>query len=422
MTILSALLFSLVSQAAFPPTTSKIDGDSAPKTTFNYLFPNFSGSHNGTSVTLSVNSVAGGGTGQSSYTNGQILIGNTTGNTLAKGTITAGSNITITNGAGAITLDAVLDDPSELNNLGIAASVGSSAITVALKQKDGSTNPSSGSSSVKISFRNSTVTTGGYTERSVTGALSVVVSSGSTLGSASGSANWIYVYAIDNAGTVELAVAGSNFVDCGSVVTTTAEGGAGAADSKSTLYSTSARSNVSCRLIGRVKSTQATAGTWATSPSEVSVYPFEVNKSRSMIRMFTANAYGGSSSGETTVRNFTTVNTSIGTAITYTARTTTTGDKFTINEDGVYCMIYSDNWTAAQNFAITINSSGLSTNPNAITPSQELAISHQGSANTYLTISGCMLLAAGDVVRAQAGGTAAVDGNYTSFTIVKAEL
>ena len=46
--------------------------------------------------------VAYGGTGQTTYTNGQLLIGNTTGNTLAKATLTAGSGITITNGAGTI--------------------------------------------------------------------------------------------------------------------------------------------------------------------------------------------------------------------------------------------------------------------------------------------------------------------------------
>jgi len=47
-----------------------------------------------------------GGTGQTSYTNGQLLIGNTTGNTLAKSTLTAGSGISITNGAGSITIAA----------------------------------------------------------------------------------------------------------------------------------------------------------------------------------------------------------------------------------------------------------------------------------------------------------------------------
>jgi len=57
-------------------------------------------------ITSGVLAVANGGTGQSSYTNGQLLIGNTTGNTLTKATLTAGTNISITNGAGAITINA----------------------------------------------------------------------------------------------------------------------------------------------------------------------------------------------------------------------------------------------------------------------------------------------------------------------------
>lgn len=48
--------------------------------------------------------VANGGTGQTTYTDGQLLIGNTTGNTLTKATLTQGSGITITNGSGAITI------------------------------------------------------------------------------------------------------------------------------------------------------------------------------------------------------------------------------------------------------------------------------------------------------------------------------
>jgi hypothetical protein len=50
--------------------------------------------------------VADGGTGQSSFTDGQLLIGNSTGNTLTKATLTAGTNITITNGNGSITIAA----------------------------------------------------------------------------------------------------------------------------------------------------------------------------------------------------------------------------------------------------------------------------------------------------------------------------
>ena len=48
--------------------------------------------------------VAQGGTGQTSYTDGQLLIGNSTGSTLTKATLTAGSGISITNGSGSITI------------------------------------------------------------------------------------------------------------------------------------------------------------------------------------------------------------------------------------------------------------------------------------------------------------------------------
>lgn len=159
-----------------------------------------------------------------------------------------------------------LDGPGTLQNLSITASVATSALTVALKDAAGS-DPSS-TSPVRIAFRNSTATTGSVTVRSVTSATSVVVSSGSTLGTTSAVASYIYVYAIDNSGTVELAVSSKLFQD-GELVSTTAEGGAGAADSATVMYSTTARSNVPCRLIGRMSSTQATAGTWATAPTPV---------------------------------------------------------------------------------------------------------------------------------------------------------
>ena len=48
--------------------------------------------------------VANGGTGQTTYTDGQLLIGNSTGNTLTKATLTQGSGITITNSTGSITV------------------------------------------------------------------------------------------------------------------------------------------------------------------------------------------------------------------------------------------------------------------------------------------------------------------------------
>jgi hypothetical protein len=77
-----------------------------------------------------------GGTGQTTYTNGQLLIGNTTGNTLTKTTLTAGTNITITNGAGSITIDAAGGSPTTAQVLSATAgathnAVGTYALLVA---------------------------------------------------------------------------------------------------------------------------------------------------------------------------------------------------------------------------------------------------------------------------------------------------
>lgn len=68
--------------------------------------PLLSGGGSGTAQTYGTLGVGAGGTGQTSFTDGQLLIGNTTGNTLTPATLTAGSNVTITNGHGTITIAA----------------------------------------------------------------------------------------------------------------------------------------------------------------------------------------------------------------------------------------------------------------------------------------------------------------------------
>jgi len=81
---------------------------------------------------VDINSTAGilevqkGGTGQLSYTNGQLLIGNTTGNTLAKATLTQGTGITITNGAGSITVTNASPNATHTGDV-----TGATALTIA---------------------------------------------------------------------------------------------------------------------------------------------------------------------------------------------------------------------------------------------------------------------------------------------------
>ena len=83
------------------PTTGSVSSFSAGTTGFS---PSLATS--GAITLAGTLNVANGGTGQTTYTDGQILIGNSTGNTLTKSTLTAGSGISITNGSGSITIAA----------------------------------------------------------------------------------------------------------------------------------------------------------------------------------------------------------------------------------------------------------------------------------------------------------------------------
>jgi len=102
----------------------------------------------------------------------------------------------------------------------------------------------------------------------------MTVSAGSTLGFANSESGRIHVGLIDNAGTVEMcvwrALSGLDIVSFAewTVQTTTAEGGAGAADSAATLYSTTARSNVAFRYLGSLDIQYGTAQ-WSNAPTRV---------------------------------------------------------------------------------------------------------------------------------------------------------
>jgi hypothetical protein len=73
--------------------------------------------------------VKNGGTGQTTFTNGQLLIGNSTGNTLTKATLTQGANITITNTAGAITIAVSGLGTMAFENIGISGTAALAKLT-----------------------------------------------------------------------------------------------------------------------------------------------------------------------------------------------------------------------------------------------------------------------------------------------------
>jgi hypothetical protein len=140
----------------------------------------------------------------------------------------------------------------------ISASVAGNAMTIS-------------ATALSLDFRSTTLGSGTVTTVSGTPA-NLVISSGSTLGTINAVASRIVVIALNNAGTIELAavnISGGNQLDETNLISTTAEGGAGAADSASVIYSTTARTSVAYRVIGFIDSTQVTAGTWATAPSTI---------------------------------------------------------------------------------------------------------------------------------------------------------
>jgi len=172
------------------------------------------------------------------------------------------------------TLGAGAEVQGAIVNGTLTATVGSNILTFALKTKSGA-DPSV-SDSVWIIFRHSTITNGGYTVRRVSSALSWTLSAGSTVGFANNQTGRIYAGLLDNAGTVEgfayypLSGLSLKGLDESALQSTTAEGGAGAADSAQVLYSTTARTGVPVRLLGYIEiQTGATAGNWSNSPTKI---------------------------------------------------------------------------------------------------------------------------------------------------------
>lgn len=322
-----------------------------------------------------------------------------------------------TDGSGATSF-APITEPASVINASIACSVGSSALTIALKDSGGS-DPSS-TSPAKISFRSATAATGTYTVRSVTSALSTVISSGSTAGHASALAENLYVYAIDNAGTVELAWSTSLF-DEGSRQSTTAEGGAGAADSRVVMYSTTARTNVAVRLLARLSSTQTTAGTWDAVPTEISLRTNRPQHTRSQVTYDTHAGYG---SGATMIPYYTNERVNTGSAIEIVTNDATDGLKLRIKEDGLYAVsaCISSATSGIGEIGISKNSSQLTTAVDAITVSDRLDFSYGTAASGDIFVaktSWVGRLVPGDLIRPHGGAQVPGSAARSHFSIAK---
>jgi len=152
-----------------------------------------------------------------------------------------------------------------IDNAEISITRSGNAETFHLKTAAGS--DPSGSDIVKVGFANAT---GGFDIVQCTSALSFTFSSGSTGGAVNALEFKVGIILLNNAGTLALgAVVRPSGIKDNSIVSTTAEGGAGAADSPRVIYSASALTNVRARVLGYATYTLAAVGTWDTAPSDV---------------------------------------------------------------------------------------------------------------------------------------------------------
>lgn len=166
-------------------------------------------------------------------------------------------------------------------NASITSSVAANALTIALKTAAGA--DASATDKILLPFRSATAATGSIEWVNVTAATSLVISSGSTLGTSNSVPFTIWIVAFNDAGTVRLGAVRT----ISSVVTdplsrlspmtlasSTAEGGAGNADTARVFYTGTAVTAKAYCILGFLHwgSGLATAGTWASDATVKQAY------------------------------------------------------------------------------------------------------------------------------------------------------
>ena len=160
----------------------------------------------------------------------------------------------------------------------LSAAVASNALTIAIKGNDGN-DPSAGNP-VYVVVRSATASNGAFTLMALTAATSLVISSGSSLGAGNSSAFRIWIVGFNDGGTFRLGAIncrngiGTYPLAPWSIASSTAEGGAGGADTAFTFYTGTAVSAKAYQILGYMtwESGLATGGTWNVGPTRIQLY------------------------------------------------------------------------------------------------------------------------------------------------------
>ena len=204
--------------------------------------------------------------------------------TVKTGVIAAGTGASVNYSSGVFTVSFSGDGPNFVQNVGLRIDANApvaNQMRINLLQADLSTPTTT--NPVRIGFAAATPSSGLYNTRTATTTTTMVVTGGSTLGLQPSELGRVYIGLVDNSGVPELCVWNPKVIVASNTAarvtqlfrpsetelyTTTAEGGAGGADTAATLYSTTARSSVPIRLIGYMDiQAGATAGNWSNNPN-----------------------------------------------------------------------------------------------------------------------------------------------------------
>jgi hypothetical protein len=206
---------------------------------------------------------------------------------VATGAVDAAGDILIATAANTI---ARASGPITPINCQLTYAVAANALTITLKGQNGS--DLSASNPALIPFRNATLATGDYTWIALTANQTLTVSSGSTLGAVANQAFRLWVVGFNDGGTFRLGVIKTVTTVAGvlnqtaiihplaawGAASSTAEGGAGGADSARVFYTGTAVIAKAYTTLGYATwdSGLAVIGTWDVGPTRVQPYTQEV--------------------------------------------------------------------------------------------------------------------------------------------------
>lgn len=161
-------------------------------------------------------------------------------------------------------------------NYSLGAAVASNALTLTLSAADATA--LSATNKAQFTFRATAAGTGTPTTVDATANLTLTISSGSTLGATSGTPFRLWWAIVNDAGTLRLAVQNCSTstaiyaIGDDVLISSTAEGGAGAADSAGVWYTGTAVTSKAARIIGYTEHSLTTAGTWDETPDKIQLW------------------------------------------------------------------------------------------------------------------------------------------------------